>query len=748
MIFEKVKADLTVIGGGLAGVCSAIAAARQGLKVSLVQNRPVLGGNSSSEIRVWVSSATKHGINRYSRENGIMGELFVENQYRNKDGNPVIWDALLLEKVKNETNINLFLNTDVTEVIKKNQNKIESVVGWMQGAERKIEFISPVFSDCTGDGLVGYLAEADYVTGAESSSEYGESLAPDQYEDHKLGSTIFFFTKDVGHPVNYVAPSFAKNIEETPILKNRVIKSGDSGSRYWWIEWGGEMDIIHDNDAIQHELQAVIFGIWDYIKNSGKFEAENLTLEWVGSIAGKRESRRLLGDYVYTQGDVENQTLFEDRIGFGGWGIDLHPAGGMYAEGVGARHSVADGNYHVPYRILYSRNIDNLFMAGRNISASHIGLGAIRIMGTCALMGEAVGVASAITKERNCSPREVYTNFLEELQQRLLKEDGAIIGLQNNDPFDIARKAKISAKNWIDKIEITEKNAVRYKLDKDVAFMVPLSSNIKTLRLLCDCMQETEMVVEIWTTDRKENYIPSKKIGSYSQTVNKSLKKWVTLAINKSLSELSNLFFIIKKNEQLTLYLSEETHNGVLSFVYDPVSEMKQPELHQYLRETALLYWTNQTINRQNFMFAIESETSAYRPTNIINGLSRPYGGPNMWLAPAKDDSWIELSWENIKELAEIRLTFNDDLNEDLINLDHHYTPFDVMPDLIKNADISIWTGKSWQIIEKIRENRKRHHIIKLDNSVKTKKLRINCLETNGSSHFSLVEVRVYERKE
>lgn len=176
---ETVKTDVTVVGGGLAGVCAAIAAARLGQTVALVNNRPVLGGNSSSEVRVWVCGATSHGIHRYARETGIMGELFVENQYRNKDGNPYLWDMVVLEAVQAEPNIQLFLNTDVHEAEAGEEadggRQIRSVTGWMMGSERSIRFESPVYLDCTGDGLVGFLAGAEFRMAAKRAMNWAKN---------------------------------------------------------------------------------------------------------------------------------------------------------------------------------------------------------------------------------------------------------------------------------------------------------------------------------------------------------------------------------------------------------------------------------------------------------------------------------------------------------------------------------------------------------------------------------------------
>src|SRR5690625_3751334 len=225
---EEIRTDLTVVGGGLAGVCAAIAAARQGARVALVQNRPVLGGNSSSEVRVWVCGATAHGVQHYARETGIMGELFVENQYRNPEGNPYYWDLVVLEAVLAEPSIDLYLNTDVREVEADGPDTdrtIRSVTGWQMGSERRLRFCSPAFIDSTGDGFVGFLAGADHRTGREARAEHDESWAPDDADEETLGSTILFYTKDVGHPVKYVPPSFAKDIATTSIPELRGIRA-------------------------------------------------------------------------------------------------------------------------------------------------------------------------------------------------------------------------------------------------------------------------------------------------------------------------------------------------------------------------------------------------------------------------------------------------------------------------------------------------------------------------------------------
>lgn len=209
---ERRDADLVVVGGGLAGTCTAIAAARAGIKVVLVQDRPVLGGNASSEVRLWVLGATSHmgNNNRWAREGGVVDEILVENTYRNPEGNPLVLDTILLEKVVEEANIELLLNTAVHEVQKKDgSDTIESVAAFCSQNSTRYELSAPLFCDASGDGLVGFMAGAAFRMGAEAAEEFDEGLAPDQSYGELLGHSIYFYTKDVGRPVQFTAPSFA-----------------------------------------------------------------------------------------------------------------------------------------------------------------------------------------------------------------------------------------------------------------------------------------------------------------------------------------------------------------------------------------------------------------------------------------------------------------------------------------------------------------------------------------------------------
>ncbi|WP_274653642.1 FAD-dependent oxidoreductase [Paenibacillus humicola] len=746
---EVVQSDITVIGGGLAGVCAAVAAARLGRTVSLVQNRPVLGGNSSSEVRVWVCGATAHGTQRYARETGIMGEMFVENQFRNKDGNPYFWDLVVLETVRAEPNIRLFLNTDVHEVEAdggENDRTIRSVTGWMMGSERRIRFESGFFLDCTGDGLVGFLAGAKHRVGREARDEYNEEWAPEQADGITLGSTLLFYTKDAGHPVAYRPPSFAKDITQTSIPIKRVIRSGDNGCAYWWIEWGGELDTVHDNERIRDELWAVIYGIWDYIKNSGKFDADRMTLEWVGSMPGKREYRRFVGDYVLNQNDIIAQREFEDRVAFGGWSIDLHPPQGMYSVESGSKHLYSDGVYHIPFRSLYSANVTNMLMAGRDISASHVAFGTTRVMATCAVIGEAAGTGAALCAAKGVTPRELHARHMRELQQLMLKQDASIIGLGSEDPADLARMAGVTASSTLTRLAVEEPSEA-YPLKTDVGLLLPADPEIAGIEFLVDAEEPAALRVELWDTGRGENCVPHALQAEAATHVAKGAGQWVRLDLRWRPDTPRNAFLIVKAGEGLSLHLSAEPQTGVLTFMKGP-KPIVSSNLEDHQPDQPVVQWSMRPLVRKPFCFRLLSETQAFSPQKAVDGYHRPYAGPHMWSSAAMSSDrpeWLELSWPAPVNIGSVHLTFNDDVNEDLINLHHHSTPFEAIPELIRDYGVQVYVGGEWRTTAEGRDNHKRKHVHVFDSALTADRIRIAAYATNGCPRAEIVEVRVYE---
>jgi hypothetical protein len=746
--FELVKSDITVIGGGLAGVCAAVAAARLGQTVSLVNNRPVLGGNSSSEVRVWVCGATAHGTQRYARETGIMGEMFVENQFRNPDGNPYLWDLVVLETVRAEPNITLFLNTDVHEVEAEGAEEeriMKSVTGWMMGSERKIRFESDMYIDCTGDGLAGFLAGAKYRIGREAAAEYNEDWAPETADDITLGSTLLFYTKEADRPVKYIPPSFAKDITQTAIPMKRVIRSGDSGCHYWWIEWGGELDTVHDNERIRDELWSVIYGIWDYIKNSGNFDADRMTLEWVGSLPGKREYRRFTGDYMLNQNDIIGQVPFTDRIAFGGWSIDLHPPQGMYSAESGSKHLFSDGIYHIPFRCLYSSNVSNLMFAGRDISATHVAFGTTRVMATCAVIGEAAGSGAALCVQKGISPRALHRDHMNDLQQTMLRQDASIIGIAADDPYDLTKSARITASSTTTKVSLTD-STYTHPLDKELGILFPVNPSLESVALLIDAVKAATLEVELWHTDKGENYVPKQMVTEASVSVAEGTGQWVMLDLAWQPEAACNAFLIIKANEAIQLHGSDSPMTGVLCFEKGPkpivstLLEDRQPD-------QPVVQWSMRRWNRKPLCLQVTPNTEAYAAAAVTDGYIRPFAGPHLWMSepmtPGKPE-WLQLEWAEEQSIAEIHVTFNDDVNEDLINLHHHRTAFEAIPELVRAYRIEALIGEEWITLAEEKHNHKRKKVHKLSRSTTSHTIRLWIDETNGGPRAEVAEIRVY----
>ncbi len=745
---EKVATDVTVIGGGLSGVCAAIAAARLGRRVALVQNRPVLGGNSSSEIRVWVCSATAHGTQRYARETGIMGELFVENQFVNQEGNPYLWDLVVLEAVRREPNIDLYLNTDVHHLAMADAGTIATVTGWQMGSERELTFTSPVFLDCTGDGLIGYLAGAEYRVGREARDEHGESLAPEVADANVLGSTILFYTKDAGRPVPFVAPGFAIDVARTSIPEKRIIRSGDNGCAYWWIEWGGELDTIHDNERIRNELWGVIYGIWDYIKNSGRFpDADTMTLEWVGSMPGKRESRRLLGDHVLTQHDILDQVRFDDTVAFGGWSIDIHPPQGVYAYQTASSHTFADGVYEIPYRSLYSRNVDNLLFAGRNLSATHVAFASTRVMATCATLGEAAGTAAAMCVGLDVTPRGLYERHRRDLVQALLRQDASVLGVANDDPADLARRARVGASSHLPSV-VVGPSGDAWPLTCDVGITLPVQQRLDTLSLLVAADHDTTLTVETYDVSKPQNFVPNERLTTVTVEVAAGAERWVDVPLGVELEAPGFAFVVIHAADGVTLRRSAEPVSGVLAYarqLAETSGDVNEGHNDQPLRQ-----WNPKPFHRSPPCLRTAPAERSFAPENVVNGLLRPYGAPNLWLSERRDtdpEPWLALSWNAPQRIRRIAITFNDDVNEDLINLHHHRTPFRVIPELVKAYELEARIGGAWQAVASIADNRVRRRVHDVDLDDVTD-LRLRVLATNGSAYAEVVEVRAYAERE
>lgn len=458
------EADVVVVGGGLAGCTAAVAAARNGCNTVLIQNRPILGGNASSEILVPPVGAWA-GVYRSKypldpRETGILDEYRTAGNQRVSEGK--LYSNRLLRLVRLEPNLDLHLNTHATGVQMHQGagNRIAAVDAIQVRSGRRMRFPAKVFLDCTGDSVVGVAAGAEYRHGKEPKSMYNEPWAPDEPTRNTMGNGLKYYARDMGEPRPLDAPPWIRPFPTCDTIgpqRHPKLTTSIEIDYQWMIELGGLRDTYADAEEIRDDLLRLIYGLWDHTKNHcerDKERAANYELAWVGYVAGKRENRRLIGDYVLTQNDIAQQTLFPDRVAFGAWSVDDHYSGGFFYDGPTGRHFDGDDHHYkgvpfsIPFRCLYSKNVDNLLMAGRNISASHLGMSNTRVMLTCAIMGHAAGTGAAFCVQEETTPRGVYQDHLAALQQQLLKEGATIFELQADDPRDLARNATATASSW------------------------------------------------------------------------------------------------------------------------------------------------------------------------------------------------------------------------------------------------------------------------------------------------------------
>lgn len=512
--------EVVVVGGGLSGMCAAISAARHGAKTALIHGRHVLGGNASSEIRMHVCGASESMAKPQLEESGILYEMMLDNKSINDYFSFSIWDMVLFRAVKREKNLTTYLNTAM-EDCETEGDKVKRVITYQQTTETRWVIDGEIFIDCTGNGTLGYLAGAEYRTGSEGKSEFNEADAPDVPNNERMGNTLLFKAVDRGTSIRFKRPDFARVFTEeelkyrTHSAKHSAKTKGEvDGSYlgitsfgssavdygYWWIELTGEKeDIIDEFEEIRDELVSCIYGIWDHLKNGGDHGAENYDLEWVGMMPGTRESRRLVGDYILNENDLLSNRLFDDAVAYGGWPIDIHTPKGLYdfdelpSKVVGIKGT---GSYTIPYRSYYSKNISNLMMAGRNISASKMAMGSVRVMGTCAIGGQAAGTAAAMCIKYGCKPREIQMH-MKELQQTLLKDDCYIPGIRNCDEKDLARKATLSAtstKEGYDAQYVINGVSRAEGDDKNIWISDGLSDSGETLTLKLDEKAEVSQV--------------------------------------------------------------------------------------------------------------------------------------------------------------------------------------------------------------------------------------------------------------
>lgn len=728
---QNLTTDLLVAGGGLAGLCAALAAARDGLQVVLVQDRPVLGGNASSEVRLWANGATSHmgNNNRWSREGGIMGEILEENLWRNKEGNPMMFDLLLLDLAQREKNLTLLLNTAIYAVKREGQ-RITEATGFNPVNETFYHIQAAQFCDATGDGVLGHLAGAEYRIGAEDAEELGEKMAPGDNFGHKLGHSIYFYTRKVSEPVKFVAPSFAlQNIEEIPRYKR--LTSTLNGCDLWWLEWGGRLDTIHDSEQIKWELWKIVWGVWNYIKNSGEFpEADNLTIEWVGAIPGKRESRRFIGDHLLCQQDIMEQRDHYDAVGYGGWSIDLHPADGVYSSHDGCRQFHSKGTYTIPYRSLYSRSLDNLFLTGRLISASHVAFGSARVMCTCGLLGEVVGRAAALCQTLQLNaPQLAEGKHIGKLQQHL-QHTGCYIPRQFlQDP---ARGAQVTASSEM-QLTTLAANGKWMALEERMALLLPVKAgeSLPEMRFTLRSATAQPLKISLLGSQKVANYCADMLLDERALTVEQAGEYRVAFDWRSDADRY--LFIAFESNSSVEIALTSLALPGVMTvFNSQNARVAKHPRqiVDGDFGAEEFDFWVPRRRPHQ-VMPAVHFATPlrCYDVQNLLNGRLRPEQQINGW-APALDDAKPELTWQwdAPQTVQSLTLVFDNDFDNamETVQMGHHAA---VTPHC--TTHYRLWADD--ELLAEVSDNRHAvcQHTLEAPRSVST--IRLEIVKTAGA---------------
>ncbi len=718
---EELDFDFVVVGGGYGGVCAAVQAARLGLKTALVQNRPCLGGNASKEINVLPGGACPH-TSRF-RETGICEEL-VEARVRPGCSN---WSEAIDLIIKDLPALSVFLNTEGTRAVMANAGHIAAVEAEHVITGKRTVFRAPLFADCTGDGAIAFSAGCEFHQGQESRDEFGESYAPEKPNPHTMGTSLIHAARRMETPQPFTPPPFAVKFtaEYFTQRKGKLYAHGD-----WWIEYGGMLDTIQDAETIRDELIRVIFGAFDWAKNhdpNTREAARNYKLVRVPIVGGKRESRRFIGDYILTQNDVEAARLFPDRVAFGGWPIDIHPSPGIFGKDIPpANFHHLKQIYSIPYRILYTRDVDNLFLAGRHASVTHVALGSTRLMQTIGTMGQAVGAAAYLCKRHQALPRGIYPAHIEELQQLLLKWDAYIPEMLNKDRGDLCRGAKATASSTGPSQAI---RTLKYTpamtrdapctMDRGQPFVTD-DPSLKTLSLYLANAAEQPTQARLNVEEGDVTAGDTHPLMAATAQVPPGKARWVAFELSQALQAGKQYFVWLARNPDLTWKICERV---------DGQRTWGEPGA-----------WTV-----AGGVYALKPFVSSRRlgdvsPQAALNGLKWPLGGEgNLWRSdPAQGlPQWLEVDFGRSVTLNTVYLTFDT-------NMSGRFPPKRPGAEVtVEDYRLLYDKNGTWEVAFAEEGNWRRfrrHHF----SPITTPKIRLEVLKARNGNEARVYEIRAY----
>jgi len=591
------------------------------------------------------------------------------------------------------------------------------------------------FVDCTGDGWVGHFAKAEYRLGREARSEHDESNAPEKADSITMsgclmGNALGFRARSIGEPAPYTRPVWAYDI---PPLEGygRGVRRITGGE--WWVEHPGDIDDLWHAEEARDELIRIVFGYWDYIKNKShlKESAETYAIVHVPFMDAKRESRRLIGDYILNQNDCVDGRVFSDRVSYGGWPLDIHHPKGIFSGSEGSfDYNTHVPIYTIPYRCLYSRNIENLLFAGRCASVTHVALGTIRVQSTLATLGQAAGTAAALCVKLDTTPRGIYRDHITVLQQKLLKDDQTIPELLNEDPTDLARPATVRASTTATYRQFTAANVRRdstiHDLDHDRAMIFPAAGGRMariSVRVASANAEPTPLTLHLRPAEHGDDFSAETDLATVSALVPPRKESWVEFEPDVD-TESPFLWFWLPKTEGISWRLMSGATMGCARAYGSAAGKQ----------------WTA----RKGEYYAFYTEPSlraptTYRPENVINGKARIWDGEtNMWASDPSQPfpQWIELDFGNLTDVNAVYLTFDT-------NMAPRIPTAARPPECVRDYTVSCRDGAGWRTVADVKGNWLRRRIHRFD-TIKTDKVRLTVTATNGDEYARVFEVRAY----
>lgn len=780
--------DVVVCGGGLAGFSAAVAAARHGAKTCLVQDRPVLGGNASSEVRVTVHGAA--AFHAYARETGIISEALIEERARNHEEinengwTNSVFDQVLYDLAQRTPLLTLRLNTTVHDVLLGDdeisgaeqipsrplpdtsqgwyhrpscapRRRIAAVRARVANAEVEITLRARTFIDCTGDGLVADLAGCEWRMGSESREQTGELHAPARASTDTMGNSIHIRARDIGRPAPFTPPDWAKTIPDADFFHKRGRGLYDLKGGFWWIEIGMPWHTITDNETIRHELTAWALAIWDWIKNhdeTTRHRATNYALEWIGQTPGKRESRRVLGLHLLTEHDIQDNVVHADEIAFGGWFVDLHTPGGLLADnsepaaGEGYRqdsdYAVKSyvGPYGVPLRCTIARDVDNLFLAGRCVSATHAALGTVRVMATTALMGQAVGTAAALALAEDL-PLVRLPERASEIQQRLLRDGCFLPNVSNADPLDLARSATPSASSsalnhgvapddaWISGGLGRASSVDAWSLTKLAAQWIAVAGG--RIDTVAACLENRSGQPQ----RVRARLVRPKHIWDYRRDLPAIVEAELTVPTgeNQWVEWPVNLVDLTEGYVRLDLECTGATVAWRMAQAVAPGQVAAWAMNARRLRRME---------NGSTLAFRITPGQPVYEAGQVTSGVTRPLHTTNLWRSDPGQPlpQSLQLTWANPQTISQVELTWAGHLLREI----HATPPFFRDPQCARDYRIEAWIDGAWRELVTEKDNYQRHRRHTLPAGVSTERLRVVVGATHGDPSAALYEIRCY----